>query len=513
MLPLPCLSFLLNVCRTVVQVVVYKIIGVGSVENVMSSRPRSKQQHQYILPKYITASKGLTISRQLTKWIQSGRNLDVLILRGASHNCDRGVDADRDDDDDAIPSHAIRFDDAQDIPPYLIGLLQDLILSKQSWKKIEFSGKTPNATERMLQSTMILRNNDSIKGMNEKSRIGRKENRDKVNNRIVKAGRYVHHVDKLVVEHATVRILNSVADILSARGDSSQSHSSDEFIVSSATMHHVALRWTEFTAPAVLALSRGFSTNPTKPSSHIRSIRGLFLTGSTFTDDALPLLAEMLRWCAWLEELSLSDCHLEDDDAASLLHSLLEPPHPRLKSLDLSCNFVQEQSILELSRFIVQRSALLNDPINMQQNNTTMSLLTLDISNQDVWDNRAYLEPLMKALVGTERSDAVATATIEGHTLCRSSTAVESIDWSHNFFEDSHVAILCSCFSESTRLQKTNNLRKLVLRGNSITDIGLRCIAECLPAVHNLQVLDLRLNSKITNFGVEALTKALRQLH
>jgi hypothetical protein len=495
-------------------------LSYSSSRDTARTHPRSKQkqqQHQYILPKYITASKGLTISRQLTKWIHGGHNLELLTLRGASNNNDRGVDDDDDNnnnDDITIPSQGIGFDDAQEIPPYLIGILQDLILSKRWWKKIEFSGKSSHATERMLESTMILRNGDSSRGRNEKSSSSRRnESRGKVDNRNVNDGRYVHHVDKLVIEHATVRILNSIAEILTAQGDSSLPPSSDEFILCSTTIHHLALRWTEFSAPAVHALSRGFSIDQITPSRHNKPLRGLFLTGSTFTDDALPILAEMLRSCPSLEELSLSDCRLEDDDATTIIRSLFEIPHPGLKSLDLSCNFVQEQSILELARLISERSAMLNDPVNMQQKKTAVSLLSLDISNQDVWDNREYLGPLMEALAGIERSNAETITTIESHTYGRSATAVESIDWSHNFLGDDHLEMLCFCFSRSTMLQNTSNLRKLVLRGNSITDVGLCCISECLPAMLNLQVLDLRLNSKITNDGVATLTNALRQLH
>jgi hypothetical protein len=57
------------------------------------------------------------------------------------------------------------------------------------------------------------------------------------------------------------------------------------------------------------------------------------------------------------------------------------------------------------------------------------------------------------------------------------------------------------------------NLQKMVLRGNSITDDGVRTIAESLPAMQHLHDLDLRLNQNISEEGVEALTLALQHLH
>ncbi|KAG7368400.1 leucine rich repeat LRR-containing protein [Nitzschia inconspicua] len=476
-------------------------------------RQSEQQQHQYILPKYITASNGLTISRQLTKWIQSGHELDVLVLRGPSQSNSSRI---RDDANEFSPSQGVGFDEEDGgIPPYLVGLLQDLILSKPYWKKIEFSGKTPHATERILQSTMILREGTtrSIGFNNDTTR--RKGKRKECLSRV-----YVPQLDKLVVEHATDRILNTVANMLNPSHEScSQSPSSEGSIVASATVHRLALRWTEFSVAAVQALSRGLIPHPTVnfPPNFTRTpLRGLFLTGSTFADDAVPLFSDMLSSVTSLEELALSDCHLEDDEVSIIVRALFDTPHPRLKSLDVSCNFVQEEATMALAQLISQRSTLLNDAAEISKN-SFVSLLSLDINNQDVWDNREYLEPLMEALAGVDRrilERTEGTTIVEEQNACSTyNTAVESIDWSHNFLDDNHIRTLCRCFSLSASRLMNINLQKLVLRGNSIADDGVGYIAEALPAMQYLSVLDLRLNPKITDDGVHTLSEALRQLH
>jgi Leucine Rich repeat len=478
----------------------------SSMEVRSKRRPRSKQrqqkQHQFILPKYITASNGLTINRQLTKWINTGHELDVLVLRGPSQrNSNRGVD------DEASSTQGVGYnDEGGGIPPYLIGPLQDLILSKPEWKKIEFSGKTPHATERILQSTMILREGatrDSVFGNvnDRKSRSGYDF-----------GGRCVQQLDKLVVEHATVRILNSLADILNPEDVPSLSSPMEGLILSTTNIHRLALRWTEFSAASIQALSRGLLSQTTRLATRTNPpLQGLFLTGSTFTEEGIPLFSEMLRSTTSLVELSLSDCHLEDEEAASIVHSLSETPHPHLKSLDVSCNYVQEQATDSIARLIFQRTKLLNASL-CKATTSSASLLSLDISNQDVWDNRAYLQPLMDALAGVGQS----TEPDNGDTdVPRSTfaTSVESIDWSHNFLNDVHIESLCRCFSRSASLPTKISLQKLVLRGNAIADNGLLCLAEALPAMVNLKVLDLRLNPKITLEGVNILTEALQQLH
>ena len=57
----------------------------SSSTNNNRTTPRSSKhqtQRQFILPKHITASNGLTISRDLTRFLQCGNDLEVLILRG-----------------------------------------------------------------------------------------------------------------------------------------------------------------------------------------------------------------------------------------------------------------------------------------------------------------------------------------------------------------------------------------------------------------------------------------------
>jgi hypothetical protein len=447
----------------------------------------------------------LTISRDLTRFLQCGNDLEVLILRGPA-----------DTNHHSSMSSLNGGGGGSGIPTYLIGMLQDLILSKPDWKKIELSGKTPYATERILQRTMILRKDaTTASGVSENRRNPKalvKHGSSSYNNDVRNSG-YVEDIQKLVIEHATVPILDTVSSILGAKtalpSPSSVSSSSlESSIVGTTTIHTLALRWTELSISSVQALARGLVTqSPTYATtiSPYQPLQSLFLTGSTVDDDAIPLLAEALQACTLLEELSLTDCHLEDEQAACIITALHEKDHPKLQSLDVSCNFVQSKATASLSQLVKQRSRLINSATD-DSSLASLPLLAIDISNQDVWDDRNYLQSLFDSLTGIERGSSVARSRIL-------STSVRSIDLSDNFIQDSHIHSLCECFSMAAHVGTRVNLQKMVLRGNSITDDGVKTIAESLPAMQHLHDLDLRLNQNISEEGVEAITLALQHLH
>ena len=403
------------------------------------------------------------------------------------------------------------------IPTYLIGMLEDLILSKPDWKKIELSGKTPYATERILQRTMILRKDaaTTASGLSDNRRNPKtlvKRSSSSSNNDLRNSG-FVEDIQKLVIEHATVPILDTVSSILGAKTttpspSSISSSSLESSIVGTTTIHTLALRWTELSSSAVQALARGLVVQAptyTTTISPRQPLQSLLLTGSTFDDDAIPLLAEALQACT-LSSLSLTDCHLEDEQVACIITALYEKYHPKLQSLDVSCNFVQSKATAALSQLIKQRSRLINSDTG-DSSSTSPPLLDIDISNQDVWDDRNYLHTLFDALTGIDRESSIVRSRI-------ASTSVKSIDLSDNFIQDSHIHSLCEYFSKATYVGTKINLQKLVLRGNSITNDGVKTIAEALPAMqHCVCCLDLRLNRNISEEGVEALTVALHHLH
>jgi hypothetical protein len=211
------------------------------------------------------------------------------------------------------------------------------------------------------------------------------------------------------------------------------------------------------------------------------SLQRLDLKNSSFSSTtALLELAVGLR-CnnnnTSLESLSLSGCHLEDEQIALFLEELMHGQGPgqgrcSLNELDLSVNYFQSQATEAISKLLVTSSC--------------SSLKHLNLSSPDVWDDRSYLRPLLRTALS--------------HPNC----CLEVLDLSSNFLKDSHWEWLLEALTVQQQDNNSNNncstLRQLILRDNAITERGMVRLAEELPRLSiRLASLDFTTSNKNSN--------------
>ena len=166
-----------------------------------------------------------------------------------------------------------------------------------------------------------------------------------------------------------------------------------------------------------------------------------------------------------LQELSLAHCQLEDEEIAKLVEYFHD--NTSLQTLDLAGNFCQEQGTKAVSNLLVSAKSCLR---------------ALDLSGQDVWDDRSYVVHLTRALA---------------HPNCQ----LEKLDVSSNFWNDENFQWLLEALLQQKRDQnrRKHSLQAITLRDNSISDIGIEYLTKALPDLApSLRYLNLKHNDEIT---------------
>jgi hypothetical protein len=260
----------------------------------------------------------------------------------------------------------------------------------------------------------------------------------------------IRRVDRLVIMRPTDIMMTWIGTALERHDDEHENP---------ATIQSISLWCSTFRKAPISALAGGLS----HPKC---SLQRLDLKGSSFSSTtALLELGVGLRYNTSLESLSLSGCHLEDEEIALFLEELmLQGSRCSLNELDLSVNYFQSQATEAISKLLVS-------------SNNASSLKHLNLSSPDVWDDRSYLRPLTTAL---------------SHPNC----CLEVLDLSSNFLKDDHWEWLLEA------LVQDNNctLRQLILRDNAITELGMVRLAEALPRLSILLAsLDLTSNNNNNN--------------
>lgn len=117
-------------------------------------------------------------------------------------------------------------------------------------------------------------------------------------------------------------------------------------------------------------------------------------------------------------------------------------------------NFCQSQGTEAVAKLLLSSSS---------------SLRQLDLSCQDVWDDRSYFCHIASALAN------------------KNGCGLETLDISSNFLKDEHLEWLLQA------LQHNRTLRRVVLRNNAITNDGMAILSKFLPQL-SLTTLDLTNN-------------------
>ncbi|XP_054389916.1 protein NLRC5 isoform X2 [Pongo abelii] len=177
------------------------------------------------------------------------------------------------------------------------------------------------------------------------------------------------------------------------------------------------------------------------------------------------LVGQLMETCARLQQLSLSQVNLcEDDDASSLLLQSLLLSLSELKTFRLTSSCVSTEGLAHLASGLGH----------------CHHLEELDLSNNQ------FDEEGTKALMRT----------LEGKWM------LKRLDLSHLLLNSSTLAFLTHGLSHMTRLQS------LRLNRNSIGDVGCRHLSEALRAATSLEELDLSHN-QIGDAGVQHLATIL----
>jgi hypothetical protein len=300
----------------------------------------------------------------------------------------------------------------REIDAVMSGAIQDLLASRNTWKLIELT-----TTSRAVQ-------------------------------RLLNALRYVREVHRLVVIQPT-------DGIVSLLGTTVLGNTHDYARVDALSLINGSISMGQ-----AFPLKEGL----TSPLCALKSLR---LTKCSFEDaEAIREVSLGLRNCRTLEQLSLCQCHLEDNEIAIIVSQLYH--HPSLESLDLSVNYCQLEGTKALA-------ALLVSPVPLKR---------LDMSCQDVWDDRDYFIHLCNAL--------------KNPNCC-----LEVFDSHSNFFTDIQMHWLIQ------GLEENKSLKEVLLCDNSITDDGMTRLSKSIPllspSLHTLEIA----NNSYTMAGIKVLESGM----
>jgi Ran GTPase-activating protein (RanGAP) involved in mRNA processing and transport len=183
-------------------------------------------------------------------------------------------------------------------------------------------------------------------------------------------------------------------------------------------------------------------------------------------EQAFPTLVAGIRRHQSLRTLHLEACFLEDEQIEQLFRHGL-PDESTIQEIYLGVNFLQSRGTRALA-------------ILLQNNNHPLQ--KLDMSRQDVWDDRSYFCLLTDAL--------------------EVNTTLVSLDVSSNFLDDSHLRLLAKALTKNSTLQELN------IGGNSFhSSQGILSFTERIPFMNGLQNLRMT-NQRLTNYQLESLDGA-----
>jgi len=153
--------------------------------------------------------------------------------------------------------------------------------------------------------------------------------------------------------------------------------------------------------------------------------------------------------------LSFDSCCLEDVEVATVVRAL-QSARCAVEELCFPSNYCQEQGTIAITH-------LLQD--------SSIGLKRLDLSNQDVWDDRKYMMHMIQ------------------HGITNPQCCLEQLRMESNFIDDTFFTTLIQALAHNAN----SCLRELMLRNNRISDIGIETLSPLLTSL-SLVSLDLREN-------------------
>lgn len=298
------------------------------------------------------------------------------------------------------------------IDAFLHGAIQDLLTYRSSWKSIELTTSS-RATQRLLDALL-----------------------------------YVRYVERLVIVQPSDGVISMLGSTLLDNTDGYAK-------VDSLTLISGTISYGQ-----AFGLKEGLK-------SQLCTLKHLRLTKCSFESiEAVRVFAVGLKSCKTLEEISLCQCHLEDNEIGALVSEMKD--HPSLKTLDLSVNYCLAEGFRALGSLLASSTPLKH----------------LDISCQDVWDDREYFIHLCDGLE---------------HENCK----LEVLDTHSNFLADIQMKWLVKS------LENNKTLQRVILFDNRITDEAMTGLSNSLPIFpRSLRVLDLS-NNSYSMKGIKSLEKGM----
>mmetsp|Transcript_18987 Transcript_18987/g.47032 ORF Transcript_18987/g.47032 Transcript_18987/m.47032 type:complete len:440 (+) Transcript_18987:66-1385(+) len=259
---------------------------------------------------------------------------------------------------------------------------------------------------------------------------------------------YVRHVERLIIVQPSDGVISMLGTTLLNNTDGY------------ATVDSLTL----ISGTISSAQANGLKEGLRSPACTLQYIR---LTKCSFENvEAVRNVAIGLKNCKTLKEISLCQCHLEDTEIATLVTELKD--HPSLEDLDLSVNYCLAEGMKAVGGLLASSTPLKH----------------LDISCQDVWDDRDYFIHLCDGLE---------------HENC----ILEVLDSHSNFLADGQMEWLVKA------LEKNTTLQRLILFDNSISDQGMMCLSDSLPVLpRSLRTVDIS-NNSYSMQGVKSLEKGM----
>ena len=177
------------------------------------------------------------------------------------------------------------------------------------------------------------------------------------------------------------------------------------------------------------------------------------------------LMDKIAEHCRW-NLLSFETCYLEDVEVAAVARALVLGGCP-VNELSMPSNYCQKEGMMAMAELLLD---------------SKVSLKQLDLSSQDVWDDRQYFVQLSQALSNPQ-------------------CCLEHLQLSSNFVDDDTFVTLIQALVHNACL------RTLKLRHNRISDRGIDALSSRLPML-SLDSLDMR-NNLYTSRSLIALSAAM----
>jgi Ran GTPase-activating protein (RanGAP) involved in mRNA processing and transport len=186
--------------------------------------------------------------------------------------------------------------------------------------------------------------------------------------------------------------------------------------------------------------------------------------GSSMIVEALAeKIAQHRKW----QLVAFDACYLEDNEVAAIARAL-SSRCCHVQALALPANYCQEEGMIAIAQLLLD---------------SNVALKRLDLSGQDIWDDRRYFVHLERALSSSE-------------------CCLEHLHLASNFIDDDpFIAMLQSLIHNSC-------LRALDLRQNRISDRGIEYLSGLIPFL-SMDTLDLR-NNQYSSRPLGDLSSAMK---